>query len=94
MRLAKSILDSLPRTHKSVPVAFIPNNTASDVVTLWAIWMSGNAAVTAPSDPATLEDALRDSRCQLLIADKSEIEKVSRKNCNKNNCIKVKLPCS
>ena len=73
--LAKAISEELKASvGESSPVAFIATNTPSDLVSLYAIWLSGNIAVPVGKDPE-FEDALRDARCRLIIVPDSESAK-------------------
>jgi len=74
--LARSIHDLLPTPHQSV--AFLCPNQSSFLLSKWAIWLSGHAAV--PLNPtwseAELEHALHDSGSALILAHESLIDKV------------------
>ena len=72
LNLARAISDELKvsaaEPSPPVAVAFITTNTPFDLVTLWAIWLSGNTAVPLGAKDAEVEDAVRDARCKLIVA--------------------------
>ena len=72
--LARAISDELKASageSSPVAVAFITTNTPSDLVSLYAIWLSGNIAVPVGKGPE-FEDAVRDAGCRLIIVTDSE----------------------
>ena len=70
--MAKVISDELKSSAgESSPVAFVATNAPSDLVCLYAIWLSGNVAVPVGKGHE-FEDALRDAGCRLIIVTDSE----------------------
>jgi len=68
--LARAISDELKVSageSSPVAVAFVTTNTPSDLVSLYAIWLSGNIAVPVGKGPE-FDDAVRDAGCRLIIA--------------------------
>jgi len=83
--LAKAISDELKSSAgESSPVAFVATNAPSDLVCLYAIWLSGNVAVPVGKGHE-FEDALRDAGCRLIIVTDSE----SASKVEKNSMAKV-----
>ena len=70
--MAKAITEELKSSAgECSPVAFVATNAPSELVCLYAIWLSGNVAVPVGKGHE-FEDALRDAGCRLIIVTDSE----------------------